>query len=136
MLRELLNLQALTVALTIPAHQQTTKYADSATLPNQPTPMPTTFPFTGTAQSIPDLNDLNDNYTIGILFEPISRQVNEPAMARATNPDQNTGLNNQTEALKTRHNITAKKTAKNSFPFYAYILFALVPVFTLFILLR
>ena len=133
MLRELLNLQALTVALTLPAHQQTTKYADSATLPNQPTPIPTTFPFTRTGQSIPDLND---NYTIGILFEPISRQVNEPAMARATNPDQNTALNNQTEALKTRHNITAKKTAKNSFPFYAYILFALVPVFTLFILLR
>ena len=139
MLREFLYLQTIAVAMTIPVFQHETQSESIQTLKVLPTLFgptaePKSYPLLQTEQ--PTL-ELNDNITMGVSHEvPISDRPNQRTNWTAANTAQTTVLGNTTGALNTRYIITAKKRAKNSFPFYAYILFALVPIFTVFILLR
>ena len=134
MLREFLHLQTIAVAMTIPVFQHETQSESIQTLEVLPTAEAKSYPLLQTEQ--PTLES-NDNITAGVSNEvPISEHPNQRTNWTATNAAQTTVLSNATEALNTRYIITAKKRAKNSFPFYAYILFALVPIFTVFILLR
>ena len=128
MLRDLLYLEAIAIAIAVPVFQPATKYENIKVLEVQPTVGSTTFRFLLTEQPISESNDIN----FGVTLE---EQANQRTNSTATST-QTTMLSNTTETLDTRYTIIAKKKAKNSFPFYAYILFALVPIFTVFILLR
>ena len=138
MLREFLYLQTIAVAMTISVFQHETQSESTQTLEVLPTAVATaeskSYSLLQTEQ--PAL-DLNDNITGGVSHEvSISEHPNQRTNWTAANTAQTTELSNTTGALTTRYIITTKKRAKNSFPFYAYILFALVPIFTVFILLR
>ena len=122
MLKELFWLQVIRIAVALPVLQQTTKLENEVTSPG-PEILTTGAQETESFNGL--ITDFNNDSTEETSLGPVLTQatvLNEETTKRTDT------LNHQSE-------IKEKKKAKNPFPFYAYILFGLVPMFILFILL-
>ena len=131
MLRELLWLQVISVAVTLPVYKQSTTNENELTTSDpeiQTIFGPETESF---AEPITrSIVEFNNN----IPLEFISTTVNQPTKITAANIVLESIKTRGTDVLSESFVLEEKKKAKNPFPFYAYILFGLVPLFILFIL--
>ena len=134
MLKELLWLKVITVAMTLPVHQQTTKLENEVTSPGPEILTTAGHELESFHGLITDFNnDSTKETSLGSVLTQANKRTKITRILATVPIDVTTKrkgtLNHQSE-------IKEKKKAKNSFPFYAYILFGLVPMFILFILLR
>ena len=127
MLRELLWLQLISVAVSLPAHQQATTNENDVI-------SSTSNILTSAADETESFFEPIESNKNEIALEPISTQANQPTKITAANIVLESIKTRGTDVLSESFVLEEKKKAKNPFPFYAYILFGLVPLFILFIL--
>ena len=133
MLKELMWLQVITVAVILPVHQQTTKLENETTSTGPEivtTAEHETESFVGMITNFN--NDSTKEISLGVVSTQASKQKQTTTLI--TVPTEVT--TKRIGTLNHHSEIKEKKNAKNPFPYYAYILFGLVPMFILFILLR
>ena len=128
MLRELLWLPLMAVAMTLPVHQQATTNENDVI-------SSTSNILTAAADETESFSEPIESNKNEIALEPISTQANQPTIITAANIVLESIKTRGTDVLSESFVLEEKKKAKNPFPFYAYILFVLVPLFILFILL-
>ena len=128
MLRELVWLQLIAVTMTLPVHQQSTTNENDviSSISNI---------LTSAADETESFSEPIESNKNEIALEPISTPANQPANITTANIVLGSMTTNGTDVLSENFVLKEKKKAKNPFPFYAYILFGLVPLFILFILL-
>ena len=133
MLKEFMWLQVITVVVTLPVYQHATKLENELTS-SDPEILTTVEHETESFLGL--ITDFNNESTKEIPLGPVLRQTSQRTettiMTTVTSDVETKG----TDILNQRSVIEEKKKAKNPFPFYAYILFGLVPLFIIFILLR
>ena len=127
MLRELLWLPLMAVAMTLPVHQQATTNENDVI-------SSTSNILTAAADETESFSEPIESNKNEIALEPISTQANQPTIITAANIVLESIKTRGTDVLSESFVLEEKKKAKNPFPFYAYILFGLVPLFILFIL--
>ena len=131
MLRELLWLQLISVAVTLPVYKQST--TNEIELSTSDPEIQTIFGLETESFAEPitrSIVEFNNN----IQLEFISTQANQPTKITTANIVLGSIKTRGTDVLSKSFVLEEKKKAKNPFPFYAYILFGLVPLFILFIL--
>ena len=137
MLKELLWLQVITVAVTLPVHQQTTKLENETTSTG---PEIVTTAEHETESFLGLITDFDNDSTKELLLGSVPTQASKRTQTTTTATILITVPYEVTTkgigTLNHHSEIKEKKNAKNPFPYYAYILFGLVPMFILFILLR
>ena len=131
MLRELLLLQLIAVAVTLPVYQQSTTNENELTTSD---PEIQTIFGPETESFAEPITGSIVEFTSNIPLEFISTQANQPTQTTAAKILLESIKTRGTDVLSISFVLEEKKKAKNPFPFYAYILFGLVPLFILFIL--
>ena len=131
MLRELLLLQLVAVAVTLPVYQQTA--TNKIELTTSDPEIQTIFGPETESFAEPITGSIVE-FTSNIPLENISTQANQPTETRAAKVVLESIKTRGTDVLSISFVLAEKKKSKNPFPFYAYILFGLVPLFILFIL--
>ena len=133
MLKELLWLQVITVAVTLPVHQQTTKLENETTSTG---PEIVTTAEHEAESFLGMITDFNNDSTKEISLGSVSTQASKRKQTTTLITVPNEMTTKRIGTLNHHSEIKEKKKTKNPFPFYAYILFGLVPMFIIFILLR
>ena len=131
MLRELLWLQLISVAVTLPVYKQST--TNEIELSTSDPEIQTIFGLETESFAEPITGSIVE-FTINIPLESISTQANQPTKITTANIVLESIKTRGTDVLSQSFVLEEKKKAKNPFPFYAYILFGLIPLFILFIL--
>lgn len=133
MLKEFMWLQVITVVVTLPVYQHATKLENELTSPD---PEILTTVEHETESFFGLITDFNNESTKEIPLGPVLRQASQRTETTIMTTVPSDVETKGTDILNQRSVIEEKKKAKNPFPFYAYILFGLVPLFIIFILLR
>ena len=131
MLRELLLLQLIAVAVTLPVYQQSTTNENELSTSD---PEIQTILRPETESFAEPITGSIVEFTDNIPLQFISTQANQPTQTTAAKILLESIKTRGTDVLSISFVLEEKKKAKNPFPFYAYILFGLVPLFILFIL--